>query len=65
MDRRKTVDWKMVLIVKLPRKGDTIICNKWLRITILSVPGKILSRIIFNCIEDTMDTCLWKKQVDF
>ena len=36
-------DWKKGLLVKIPKKGDTSICNSWRRITLLSVPCKILN----------------------
>lgn len=33
--------WKKLIIVKLPQKGDLTDCNNWCRITLLSVPSKL------------------------
>ena len=41
-------DWKKGLIVKLPKKGDLSQCNNWRKIVLLSIPGKVLSRIILE-----------------
>jgi hypothetical protein len=57
--------WKKGLIVKLPKKRDTTNCNTWKGITLLSVPSKILSRIILNHIKDAVETCLQKKHESF
>ena len=41
-------DWKRGLLVKIPKNGDITNCNNWRGITLLSVPSKVLSRIILN-----------------
>ena len=41
-------DWKEGHLVKIPKMGDLTNCNNYRGITMLSVPGKILSRIILQ-----------------
>ena len=38
--------WRQGLIIKLAKKGNTKNCKNWRGITLLSVAGKILFRII-------------------
>lgn len=53
--------WSEGNIVKLPQKGDLADCNSWRVITLLSVPGKIFSKII----EPAMDGKRRKEQAGF
>ena len=41
-------DWKLGIIVKIHKKGNLSDCSNWKGITLLSVPGKILSKIMYN-----------------
>lgn len=47
----KPRNWKNGLIIKIPKKGDTSLCSNWRWITLLSVPSKIPTSIIFNTIK--------------
>ena len=38
-------DWKKGHMVKLPKKGDMSSCNNWRGVMLLSIPGKVLTRI--------------------
>ena len=58
-------DWKVGLIVKLPKKGDLTDCNNWRGIMLLSVTSKILSRVILNRISASIDQLLRKNQAGF
>ena len=58
-------DWKKGLLIKLPKKGDLSLCNNWRGITLLSIPSKILTRIILNRIKDIVDNKLRKEQAGF
>jgi len=48
-------DWKCGLLVKLPKKGDTTNCDNWRGITLLSVPSKVLTRVLLNRIKEHVD----------
>ena len=41
-------DWEEGLIIKIPKKGDLSNCNNWRGVTLVSIPSKILTRIILN-----------------
>lgn len=59
------LDWKKGYIIKLPRKGDLSECKNYRGIMLLSVPGKILNRIILDRIKDTVDKKLRDQQAGF
>ena len=48
-------DWTEGVIVKIPKKSALNNCNNWRGITLLSVPSKILAKIIIQRIADTVD----------
>ena len=58
-------EWKEGLIIKIPKKGDLANCNNWRGITLLSIPSKILTSIILNKINDTVEQYLRKEQARF
>ena len=58
-------DWTKGLIIKLLKKGDQSDCNNWRGITLLSVPSKILLRVLLNRIDDAIDEILRKEQTRF
>ncbi|XP_063430487.1 uncharacterized protein LOC134712639 [Mytilus trossulus] len=58
-------DWAKGLIIKLLKKGDQSDCNNWRGITLLSVPSKILLRVLLNRIDDAIDEILRKEQAWF
>ena len=58
-------DWKMGLIVKLPKKGDISLCKNWRGITLLSITSKVFSRVIFDRISEALDPLLRKEQAGF
>lgn len=39
-------DWKEGLLIKLPQKGDLRVCSNYRGVTFLSIPGKVLNRIL-------------------
>jgi len=47
-------DWEEGLIIKIQKKGD-LYCNNWRGVTLLSIPSKILTRIISNRIQNTVE----------
>ena len=58
-------DWKTGHIVKLPKKGDLLSCNNWKGIMLLSIPGKVLTRIILDRLKSALDKVLCDKQARF
>jgi len=58
-------DWEEGLIIKIPKKGDLSNCNKWRGVTLLSIPSKILTRIILNRIQNTVEQHLLKEEAGF
>ena len=58
-------DWKKGNLVKLPKKGDLSSCNNWRGIMLLSIPGKVLSRIILERLKTALDKTLREEQAGF
>ncbi|VDO72178.1 unnamed protein product [Schistosoma curassoni] len=58
-------DWKEKLLVKIPKKGDLSKCDNYRGITILSIPGKVFSRVLLNGMKDSVDTQLRDQQAGF
>ena len=58
-------DWQKGLIIKLPKKGDLSNCDNWRGITLLSVPGKTLCKVILKRLETVIDLKLREEQAGF
>ena len=58
-------EWKEGYLVKLPKKGDLSSCNNWQGIMLLSVPSKILTRIILERLKKALDKTLREEQAGF
>ena len=58
-------EWKMGVIIKIPKKGNLNECGNWRGITILSIPYKIYCIIILNRITKTIDNKLRENQCGF
>ena len=58
-------DWKLGYMVKLPKKGDLSKCSNWRGIMLLSVPGKVLARIILERLKEALDERLRPEQAGF
>ena len=48
-------DWTEGVIVKIPKKSTLNNCDNWRGIALLSVPSKILAKIIIQQIAKTVD----------
>ncbi|XP_068719643.1 uncharacterized protein [Montipora capricornis] len=59
------VEWKKGYLVKLPKKGDLSSCNKLAGYMLLSIPCKILTRIILERIKKALDETLREEQAGF
>jgi hypothetical protein len=58
----KDLDWKRGHLVKLPKKGDLLSCNNWWEIMLLSIHGKVLTRIILERLKSALDRILWDEK---
>ena len=58
-------DWKVGIIIKIPKKGDLTQCGNWRGITLLSMVGKVLGRSIIKRLRDDIDRRLRKEQSGF
>ena len=44
-------DWKNVMVVPIPKKGDLRRCDNWRGISLLDVVGKVMARIVKERLE--------------
>ena len=58
-------DWTKGVITRIPQRGALSDCNNWRGITLLSVPSKILAKIIIKRISDAVDAGIRKEQAGF
>ena len=58
-------DWEEELIIKIQKKEDLSNCNNWRGDTLPSIPRKILTRIILNRIQNTVEQHLRKEEAGF
>ena len=59
------MDWKEGYLIKLPKKGDLSKCENYRGITLLSVPGKVLNRILLKRMKGKVDPLLRDQQAGF
>ena len=58
-------DWREGYMVKIPKKGDLHDCNNYRGIMLLSVPGKVLSRIILERLKAAVEPEFREEQAGF
>ena len=58
-------DWAEGVIVKISKKGALSNCNKWRGVTLLSVPSKILTKLIIKRISQAVDQQLNQGRAGF
>ena len=58
-------EWKEGYLIKIPKKGDLTRCDNFRGITLLSVPGKALNRIILERMKGEVDKTLREEQAGF
>ena len=58
-------EWKEGYRIKIPNKGDVSRCDNYRGIMLLSVPGKILNRIILERMKGKVDQTLREQQAGF
>jgi hypothetical protein len=64
-EKKFPTDRKEGLIIKIPKKGDITKCHNWRGITLLSIPSKLLSRILLNRLKNVVELCFHKEQAGF
>nr|KAG5700998.1 hypothetical protein BaRGS_022709 [Batillaria attramentaria] len=57
--------WKEGIVIKLPKKGDLRDCSNYRGIMLLSVPGKVLNRILLERMREAVDPVLRDQQAGF
>ena len=57
--------WNKGLIAKVPKKGDLTNCSCWRGITLMSVPAKVMGKVIANRIREGIDRKLRQEQAGF
>ncbi|CAH8472212.1 unnamed protein product [Schistosoma guineensis] len=58
-------DWKEGLLTKIPKKGDLSKCDNYSGVTLLSIPGKVFSRVLLNRMKNCVDVQLRDQQAGF
>ena len=58
-------EWKEGLLIKFPKEGDLGLCSNYGGITLLSVPGKVLNRVILERLKGPVDLSLLDQQAGF
>ena len=64
-EEKVPADWREGLVIKLPKKGDLRDCSNYRGIMLLSVPGKVLNRVILDRVKDAEDPMLRDQQAGF
>ena len=59
------LEWKEGLLIKIPKKGNLDLCSNYRGITLLSVPGKVLNRVILDRLKGPVDRTLRDQQAGF
>jgi hypothetical protein len=55
-------DWKEEYLIKLPKKGDLSKCSNFRWITLFSIPGNVLNRIILHKMKEYLHPLLRDQQ---
>ena len=64
-DKRIPDDWNEATIIRIPKKGALNNCNIWHGITLLSIPSKVLAKIVINRLSNVVDSRLREEQAEF
>lgn len=58
-------EWKKDYLIKLLQKGDLSSCSNYRGMTVLSITGKVINRVLLNRMKDTIDPQLGEPQAGF
>jgi hypothetical protein len=59
------LDWRTGVVVPLFKKGDQRECSNYRGITLLSIPGKVYSKVLYGRISDVVDRQIQDEQCGF
>ncbi|KAK3537268.1 hypothetical protein QTP70_007004 [Hemibagrus guttatus] len=62
---RVPLDWATVVVVPLFKKGDRRVCSNYKRITLLSLPGKVYSRVLERRVKLLVKSWIQEEQCSF
>ena len=66
MERNQVpTEWQEGYIIKLPKKGDLRDCSNYRGIMLLSVPGKVLNKVLLERMKEAVDPKLRDQQAGF
>ncbi len=58
-------DWCDAVLIPLPKKGDLSVCDNWRGISLLDVVGKVVARVIQECLQKLAEDQLPESQCGF
>ena len=64
-DKRIPDDWNEATIIRILKKCALNDCNNWHSITLLSIPSKVLAKIVINRLSNVVDGKLREEQAEF
>ena len=59
------LEWKEELLIKIPKKGDLVLCSNYRGIILLPVPGKVPNRVILERLKRPVDRNLRDQKAGF
>ncbi len=62
---RVVEEWRMSTIVPLLKKGDVEMCDNYRGISLLSIPSKVLAKVLYRRIEEKVEPQLHEAQCGF
>ena len=62
---RVVEEWRMSTIVPLLKKGDVEVCDNYRGISLLSIPSKVLAKVLYRRIEEKVEPQLHEAQCGF
>ena len=61
-DERVVEEWRMSTIVPLLKNGDVEVCDNYRGISLLSIPSKVLAKVLYRRIEEEVEPQLHEAQ---
>ena len=58
-------DWTDAVLIPIPKKGDLFNCDNWRGISLLDVVGKVIARILQDCLQQLAEEELPESQCGF